>query len=182
MMNCVLILIPNLGGWANAPIWDATALQSLLMWMTSVILLSSTYVGSMQKRSMNKTWLFLSGLSICCISGNPSPMIRRLLCFASHLLMMARQLSLMQFACTCFALGDCALFLTGDQVDGNRSGRRRPWRVWWRSTRQKERQITNSLSNNEHKMGPLMRHFEFLMELRDKVRATRVVTTLVKGM
>jgi hypothetical protein len=40
----------------------------------------------------------------------------------------------------------------------------------------------NSLSNNEHKMGPLMRHFEYLMELGDEVRATRVVTTLVKGM
>ncbi len=40
----------------------------------------------------------------------------------------------------------------------------------------------NSLLNNEHKMRPLMRHFEYLMELGDKVRATRVVTTLVKGM
>ncbi len=27
-----------------------------------------------------------------------------------------------------------------------------------------------------------MRHFEYLMELGDKVRATRVVTTLVEGM
>jgi hypothetical protein len=40
----------------------------------------------------------------------------------------------------------------------------------------------NSLSNNDCKMGPLMRHFEYLMELGDKVRATRVVTTLVEGM
>jgi hypothetical protein len=40
----------------------------------------------------------------------------------------------------------------------------------------------NSHSNNEHKMGPLMRHFEYLMELGDEVRATRVVTTLVEGM
>ncbi len=40
----------------------------------------------------------------------------------------------------------------------------------------------NSLSNNDRKMGPLMRHFEYLMELGDKVRATRVITTLVKGM
>ena len=30
-------------------------------------------------------------------------------------------------------------------------------------------------------MGPLMMHLEFLMELGDKVRATGVVTTLVKG-
>ncbi len=40
----------------------------------------------------------------------------------------------------------------------------------------------NSLSNNDRKMGPLMRHFEYLMELGDEVRATRVVTTLVDGM
>jgi len=40
----------------------------------------------------------------------------------------------------------------------------------------------NSLSNNDRKMGPLLRHLEYLMELGDKVRATRVVTTLVKGM
>jgi hypothetical protein len=40
----------------------------------------------------------------------------------------------------------------------------------------------NSLSNNDRKMGPLMRHLEYLMELGDKVRATRVITTLVKGM
>jgi hypothetical protein len=37
----------------------------------------------------------------------------------------------------------------------------------------------NSLSNNDRKMGPLMRH---LMELGDEVRATQVITTLVKGM
>jgi hypothetical protein len=30
----------------------------------------------------------------------------------------------------------------------------------------------NSLSKNEHRMGPLMRHLEYLMELGDKVRAT----------
>jgi hypothetical protein len=40
----------------------------------------------------------------------------------------------------------------------------------------------NSISNSEHKMGPLMRHFEYLMELGDEVRATRVVTPLVEGM
>jgi len=40
----------------------------------------------------------------------------------------------------------------------------------------------NSLWNNDHKMGPLMRHLEYLMELGDKVRATRVITTLVEGM
>ena len=39
----------------------------------------------------------------------------------------------------------------------------------------------NSLSNNERKIGPLMRHLEYLMELGDEVRATQVVTTLVKG-
>jgi hypothetical protein len=39
----------------------------------------------------------------------------------------------------------------------------------------------NSLSNNDCKMGPLMRHLEYLMELGDEVRATQVVTTLVKG-
>ena len=31
------------------------------------------------------------------------------------------QSSLRQFACMCFALGDCSLFLTGDHVDGDRS-------------------------------------------------------------
>jgi hypothetical protein len=40
----------------------------------------------------------------------------------------------------------------------------------------------NSLSNNDRKMGPLPRHLEYLMELGDEVRATRVVATLVKGM
>jgi hypothetical protein len=30
----------------------------------------------------------------------------------------------------------------------------------------------NSLSNNDRKMGPLMRHLEYLMELGDEVRAT----------
>ena len=30
----------------------------------------------------------------------------------------------------------------------------------------------NSISNSEHKMGPLMGHFEYLMELGDKVSAT----------
>jgi len=40
----------------------------------------------------------------------------------------------------------------------------------------------NSLCNNDRKMGPLMRHLEYLMELGDEVRATRVVTTLVEGM
>jgi len=42
----------------------------------------------------------------------------------------------------------------------------------------------NSLCNNDRKMGPLMmmRHLEYLMELGDRVRATRVITTLVKGM
>ena len=35
---------------------------------------------------------------------------------------------------------------------------------------------------HKRKMGPLIRHFEYLMELADKVRATRVVTTLVEGM
>ncbi len=40
----------------------------------------------------------------------------------------------------------------------------------------------NSLSNNERKMGPLMRHLEYLMELGDEIRATRVSTTLVEGM
>ncbi len=39
----------------------------------------------------------------------------------------------------------------------------------------------NSLSNNDRKMGPLMRHLEYLMELGDEVRAMRVVTTLVEG-
>ena len=46
----------------------------------------------------------------------------------------------------------------------------------------KEKTNYNSLSNNERKMGPLMRHLEYLMELGDEVRATRVVTTLVEGM
>ncbi len=48
----------------------------------------------------------------------------------------------------------------------------------------KAKGMTNykSLLNNVRKMGPLMRHFEYLMELGDKVRATRVVTTLVEGM
>jgi hypothetical protein len=40
----------------------------------------------------------------------------------------------------------------------------------------------NSLWNNYRKMGPLMRHLEYLMEFGDEVRATRVVTTLVEGM
>ena len=40
----------------------------------------------------------------------------------------------------------------------------------------------NSLWNNDHKMGPLMRHLEYLMELGDEVRATRVITKLVEGM
>jgi hypothetical protein len=47
----------------NAPIRVATALQSLPIG-TSVIPSSGTYVCSMQKRSMNKTRLFLSDLSI----------------------------------------------------------------------------------------------------------------------
>ncbi len=39
----------------------------------------------------------------------------------------------------------------------------------------------NSLSNNDRKMGPLMRHLEYLVELGDKVRATQFVTILVEG-
>jgi len=39
----------------------------------------------------------------------------------------------------------------------------------------------NSLLNNDRKMGPLMRRLEYLMELGDKVRATRAVPTLVEG-
>jgi len=39
----------------------------------------------------------------------------------------------------------------------------------------------NSLSNIDRKMGPLMRHLEYLMELGDKVGATQVVTILVEG-
>ena len=39
----------------------------------------------------------------------------------------------------------------------------------------------NSSLNDDRKMGPLMRHLEYLMELGDEVRATRVVTTLVEG-
>ena len=104
----------------NDPIRVATELQSLPIG-TSVIPSSGTSVGSMQKRSMNKTRLFSSGLSICHTSRKDP----RLLGFASHLSMMACQSSLRQFACMCFALGDCSLFLTGDHVDGNRSGRRR---------------------------------------------------------
>ncbi len=46
----------------------------------------------------------------------------------------------------------------------------------------KEKINYNSLLNNGRKMGPLMRHLEYLMELGDKVRATQVVTTLVEGM
>ena len=40
----------------------------------------------------------------------------------------------------------------------------------------------NSLLNNECKIGPLMRHFEYLMQLGDKIRATQVVATLVERM
>ncbi len=40
----------------------------------------------------------------------------------------------------------------------------------------------NSLSKNDRKIGPLMRHFEYLMELGDEVRATQVVIKLVEGM
>jgi len=40
----------------------------------------------------------------------------------------------------------------------------------------------NSSLNDDRKMGPMMRHLEYLMEPGDEVRATRVVTTLVKGM
>jgi len=40
----------------------------------------------------------------------------------------------------------------------------------------------NSILNDDRKMGPLMRHLVYLMELGDEVRATRVVTTLVEGM
>ena len=40
----------------------------------------------------------------------------------------------------------------------------------------------NSILNNDRKMGPLMRHLEYLMELGDEVRATRVITKLVEGM
>ena len=39
----------------------------------------------------------------------------------------------------------------------------------------------NSILKDDRKMGPLMRHLEYLMELGDEVRATRVVTTLVEG-
>ena len=104
----------------NDPIRVATELQSLPIG-TSVIPSSGTSVGSMQKRSMNKTRLFSSGLSICHTSRKDP----RLLCFTPHLSMTTWQSSLRQFACMCFALGDCSLFLTGDHVDGNRSGRRR---------------------------------------------------------
>ena len=92
----------------------ATALQSLPIEM-SAILSSGTYVGSMRKRSMNKTRLFSSGLNIRRTSRKDP----RLLGFASHLLMTAWQSSLRQFACICFALGDCSLFLTGNQIDGD---------------------------------------------------------------
>ncbi len=102
----------------NAPIRVATALQSLPIG-TSVIPSSGTYVGSMRKLSMNKTRLFSSGLNIHHTSRKDP----RLLGFASHLSMTAWQSSLRQFACMCFALRDCSLFLTGDHVDGNRSGR-----------------------------------------------------------
>ena len=129
MMNCELILIPIWGGWVNAPIRVATALQSLPIG-TSVIPSSGTYVGSMRKRSMNKTRLFLSGLSIRHTSRKDP----RLLGFASHLSMTAWQSSLRQFACICFALGDCSLFLAGNHIDGDRSGRRWPWRAWCRCT------------------------------------------------
>ena len=111
----------HLGGVGDAPIRVATALQSLPIG-TSVIPSSGTYVGSMRKRSMNKTRLFSSGLSIRHTSRKDP----RLLGFASHLSMTACQSSLRQFACMCFALRDCSLFLTGDHVDGDRSGRRRP--------------------------------------------------------
>ena len=38
-----------------------------------------------------------------------------------------------------------------------------------------------SLLNNERKMGPLMRHLEYLVELGDEARAMQVITTLVEG-
>jgi hypothetical protein len=63
---------------------SCTVLQSLPIG-TSVIPLSGTSVGSMQKRSMNKTRLFLSGLSIRHTSRKDS----RLLGFTSHLSMTA---------------------------------------------------------------------------------------------
>ena len=40
----------------------------------------------------------------------------------------------------------------------------------------------NSLSINERKMGPLMMHLEYLMELGDEVRAMQAIMTLVEGM
>jgi hypothetical protein len=43
------------------------------------------------------------------------------------------------------------------------------------------KQNYNSIFLEEHKLQPLMRHFEYLLELVE-VRATRTVTTLVDGM
>ena len=53
----------------------------------------------------------------------------------------------------------------------------RRWRSIWKAST-----VLGVMPMHKRKMGPLIRHFEYLMELADKVRATRVVTTLVGGM